>query len=192
GMRKSFAAGTNGAQVASATLEEADRVQIEAAPVAVAPEQAVGLRARAVPHLLVLAAYTVVTLAATWPMLPNLGGYVISKLDPLYSVWAMGWQAHALVTEPARLLDANIMYPFKGTLAFDELGFAEAVIAAPVYLFTGNPVLSHNALWLLTFILSGYGMWLLVRHLKGSSAAGFVAGVAYAVSCYRMDHLPHR
>ena len=64
-------------------------------------------------------------------------------------------------------------------------------MAAPIYWLTGNPVLSHNALLLLTFVLSGYGMWLLVRELTGRSSAGFVAGMAFAFSFYRMDHLPH-
>src|SRR4051812_24929523 len=149
------------------------------------------LARRIASHLLVLAAFLVVTIVATWPFLPKLGGYVVSKLDPLYSVWAMAWQAHALGTNPLGLFDTNIMYPFKGTLAFDELSFAEAVISAPLYWLTGNPVLSHNAQILLTFVLSGYGAWLLVRELTGSRAAGLVAGFAFAFSFYRMDHLPH-
>ncbi len=146
---------------------------------------------RVAPHLAALALYSVVTVIVTWPMLPKLGGFVVSKLDPLNSLWLMAWQAHALVTNPMGMFDTNIMYPFKGTLAFDELNFAEAAMSAPIYWLTGNPVLSHNALLLLTFILSGYGMWLLVRELTGNSGAGFVAGTAFAFSFYRMDHLPH-
>jgi hypothetical protein len=143
------------------------------------------------PHLATLAAFGLVTALATWPMLPRLGGFVVSKLDPLYSVWAMAWQAHALGTNPAGLFDTNVMYPFKGTLAFDELSFAEAVISAPLYWLTGNPVLSHNAQLLATFVVCGYGMWLLVRELTGSGWAGLVGGSAYAFSFYRFDHLPH-
>ena len=83
------------------------------------------------------------------------------------------------------------MYPFQGTLAFDELSFAEAVMAAPVYWLTGNPVLSHNLILFLSFPISGYGMWLLVRSLTGSGWAGFVAGTAFEFSFYRLNHLPH-
>src|SRR5439155_3433255 len=107
----------------------------------------------------------------------------------LNSLWIMAWQAHALVKNQAGMFDTNIMYPFKGTLAFDELNFYEAVISAPIYWLTGNPVLSNNALLLLTFILSGYGMWLLVRELSGKSSAGFVAWLAIAFSFYCMDQL---
>lgn len=143
-------------------------------------------------HLAVIGAFFLLTTVATWPLLPQLGGYVIDKGDPLYSVWAMAWQAHSLTTDPLHFFDANIMYPFKGTLAFDELSFSEAVLAAPLYLLTGNPVLSHNALLFITFVVSGYGVWLLVRELTGNGWAGFVGGAAYAFCFYRLNHLPHQ
>lgn len=144
-----------------------------------------------IPHLVVLAAFTLLTIVSTWPMFPQLGGFVMDKGDPLYSVWAMAWQAHALVTQPLGLFDSNIMYPFKGTLTFDELSFAQAVLAAPFYFLSGNPVLSHNLILFLSFVLSGWATWLLVRELTGSSWAGVVAGAAFAFCFYRINHLPH-
>lgn len=142
-------------------------------------------------HIGVLLLFTVLTTIATWPLFPQLGGYVMDKGDPLYSVWAVAWQDHALITNPAGLFDANILYPFRGTLTFDELGFTEALMAAPLYYLTANPVLSHNFVLFISFILSGYTMWLLVRELSGSNRAGVVAGVAFAFCFYRLDHLPH-
>lgn len=161
-------------------------------PAREAPSPAVARRPEWLSHLAVLGVFVLLTTAATWPMLPQLGGYVIDKGDPLYSVWAMAWQAHSLTTDPSHFYDANIMYPFKGTLAFDELSFTEAVLAAPLYWLTGNPVLSHNTLLFLTFVLSGYGMWLLVRKLTGSGWAGLVGGAAFAFCFYRLNHLPHQ
>ncbi len=149
------------------------------------------LARRALPHLSALLIFTLLSIIATWPMFPQLGGYVIDKGDPLYSIWAMAWQAHALATDPLGIFDTNILYPFKGTLAFDEISFAEAVLAAPVYWLSGNPVLSHNLLLLASFALSGYGVWLLVREISGSTLAGYVAGSAFAFSFYRLNHLPH-
>ncbi|HEX8221204.1 MAG TPA: hypothetical protein VF914_18585 [Chloroflexia bacterium] len=146
---------------------------------------------RLVPHLVVLGAFTLLTIVATWPMFPQLGGYVMDKGDPLYSVWAMAWQAHALATQPLDLFNSNIMYPFRGTLTFDELSFAQAVLAAPFYFVLGNPVLSHNLILFLSFVLSGWATWLLVRELTGSSWAGVVAGTAFAFCFYRINHLPH-
>ena len=143
------------------------------------------------PHLLVLGLFTLLTIVATWPMFPQLGGFVMDKGDPLYSVWAMAWQAHALATQPFDLFNANINYPFRGTLTFDELSFAQAVLAAPFYFTLGNPVLSHNLILFLSFVLSGWATWLLVRELTGSNWGGIVAGTAFAFSFYRINHLPH-
>src|SRR5215210_707207 len=104
----------------------------------------VSLRARLLPHALVLLGFTLLTTIATWPLLPQLGGYTIDKNNALFSVWGMAWQAHALGTDPLNLLNTNVMYPFSGTLAFDELSFTQAVFSAPLYWLLGNPVLSHN------------------------------------------------
>ncbi|MDQ3704285.1 MAG: YfhO family protein [Chloroflexota bacterium] len=146
---------------------------------------------RLAPHLAVLGLFTLLTIVATWPMFPQLGGFVMDKGDPLYSVWAMAWQAHALATQPLDLFNSNIMYPFRGTLTFDELSFAQAVLSAPFYFLLGNPVLSHNLILFLSFVLSGWATWLLVRELTGSSWGGIVAGAAFAFCFYRINHLPH-
>jgi|GEM_PF-652018 len=147
---------------------------------------------RVAPHAAVLMALFAMAVVATWPLFPNLGGYVIDKNNPLYSVWLMAWQAHALVTDPMGIFNTTIMYPIEGTLAFDELAFTEAVLAAPLYWLTGNPVLSHNALLFSTFILAGYGGWLLVRELTGSAWAAFVGATALGFSFYMFNHLPHQ
>ncbi len=166
----------------------------ETATVAQRSAEAVGktsLRSRLLPHILVLLTFTLLTIIATWPMFPNLGGYLMDKGDPLFTTWGMAWQAHAIATNPLTLFDANVNYPFKGTLTFDELSFTEAMLGAPFYWLTGNPVLSHNIIVFTAFILSGYGLWLLVRELTGSAWAGLLGGTAYAFSFYMMTHLPH-
>ena len=61
----------------------------------------------------------------------------------------------------------------------------------PIYALTHNPILCYNLLFLSTFALSGFGMFLLGRELTGSDAAGFVAGLAFAFAPYRMSNIPH-
>jgi hypothetical protein len=157
-----------------------------------APQAAkVPLWRRLLPHAAVLVGLTLIAIGTTWPLFPNLGGYVIDKNNPLYSVWLMAWQVHAFTTAPLDIFDTNIIYPIGGTLAFDELAFTEAVLSAPFLWIFGNPVLSHNIVLFSTFILAGYGAWLLVRELTGNGWAGFVAACAYAFSFYMLNHLPH-
>ncbi len=149
------------------------------------------LGARLLPHITVLAAMALITIAATWPMFPNLGGYLVDKDDSLLVTWELAWQGHALATNPLGLMEANINYPYSGTLGFNEISFTESVISAPVYLATGNPVLGLNFVVFVAFILGGYGTWLLVRELTGSRWAGLAAGTAYAFSFYMLNNLIH-
>src|SRR5207244_2408721 len=71
-------------------------------------------------HLGVLLLFTLATIVVTWPMFPQLGGFVVTRDDPVLTIWEMAWQAHAAVTNPLHLLDGNINYPFRATLTFDE------------------------------------------------------------------------
>ncbi len=169
----------------------AQAVEIAPLPDTPHPAQASSVRARLLPHILTIIAFTLITMIATWPMFPNLGGYLMDRADPLLTVWGMAWQGHALATNPLGLFDSNVYYPFRGTLAFDELSFSEAVLAAPFYWLLGNPILSHNIVVFGAFIISGYGVWLLVRELTGSAWAGLVGGAAFAFSFYMLNHLPH-
>ncbi len=60
----------------------------------------------------------------------------------------------------------------------------------PVYHLTGNLILSYNLLFLSSFVLSGLGMYLLVRDLLGDNARfswpAFVAGLIFAFVPFRI------
>ncbi|HMA37003.1 MAG TPA: hypothetical protein VKY74_21285 [Chloroflexia bacterium] len=139
----------------------------------------------------VLLVFTLGTIAATWPLFPQMGGFVVTRDDPVQAIWEMAWQAHALATNPLGLFNANINFPFQGTLTFNDLSFAEAVLGAPIYGLLGNPVFSHNAVILCAYILAGYGTWLLAYQITGCSGAGLVAGSSFAFSFYMLNNLQH-
>jgi hypothetical protein len=67
----------------------------------------------------------------------------------------------------------------------------QGFFAAPVVWLTGNTVLAYNLLNFLSFVLSGFAMWLLVRHLTGSSIAGLVAGMVFAFSPWHYGQYGH-
>ncbi len=143
------------------------------------------------PHLAVLLLFLGLSVATTWPLTSHLWWQAIDYGDSLTSAYNLAWQAHALATNPLHLFDATVMYPFQGTLAYDELDFTPALLGAPIFWLTGNAILEYNLLLLLSFLLCGYGTWLLVRELSGSSPAGIVAGIAFAFSFFRFNNLAH-
>ncbi|MBI2827977.1 MAG: hypothetical protein HYX77_01735 [Acidobacteria bacterium] len=146
-----------------------------------------------------LAAYLVLTLVATWPLAKGLGRDVAWDLgDPVLNMWILTWDCEQIlgilggdISRIATFFDANIFYPAPLTLAYSDHLIAQALQVFPVYLLSGNPILSYNLLFLSTFVLSGFGMYLLVRELTGNTMAAFAAGLMFAFAPYRVPQSSH-
>jgi hypothetical protein len=65
---------------------------------------------RAGEAAIILALFTALTVALTWPQAAHLRTHVPWFDDSLLSVWRIAWIAHALGS-PASLTDANIFHP---------------------------------------------------------------------------------
>jgi hypothetical protein len=89
------------------------------------------------------------------------------------------------------LFDANIFFPRPDTLAYSEHLFGVALLAAPAYLLSGNTVFAYNFAMAATFVLSGWGMYLLVLEVTGSRWAAVFAGVFFLAAPFRFLHLLH-
>lgn len=111
---------------------------------------------------------------------PPIGSF--ARGDQLLHIWALATNLHHLRHDPGALFDANGFHPMRRSLFFSDHLFGQALVAWPVTAFTRNPVLLHNLLLLLSFVLSGTGLALLVRVLTGSPLAGIVAGVGWVFS----------
>ena len=130
--------------------------------------------------------------ALTYPLVPKMA--TVGRFDNgdgRFSIWNVAWVAHALVSDPAQLLNANIFHPHTGTLAYSELNLVAGVLGLPVYALTGNPVAAHNSAAAMALWLSFLCMWGLVRRLTGSPLAGLVAGAAYTFCPYLLSHTSH-
>ncbi|MBM3820017.1 MAG: hypothetical protein FJW14_13505 [Acidimicrobiia bacterium] len=145
------------------------------------------------------AAYLVITIAATWPLTAGLGRDVAWDLgDPVLNIWILAWDAEQLrailtgdLSRIRSFFDANIFHPAPLTLAYSEHLIVQAVQVFPIYVISENPVLCYNLLFLSTFVLSGLGMFLLVRELTGNWLAAFVAGLVFAFAPYRVPQSSH-
>src|SRR5262245_29107040 len=125
----------------------------------------------------------------TWPLPPRMSTDIAADLgDPVLNAWILAWDATHL---GRGLWHANIFYPHPYALAYSEHLLAQAIQILPLYALTGNPILCYNVLFILSFALSGLGMFLFARELTGSRTAAFVAGAAYAFAPYRFSTLSH-
>lgn len=136
-------------------------------------------------------AYLAATIAMTWPYPARLANATPGGGDSLLQTWIARWVQHALITQPTRLYDANVFYPYPATLAYSDSNIPAALLAIPPYLLTGNAILAINLLTLGTFVLAAGGLYALAVALTGNRAVAFVAGLAYAFLPYRYAHIYH-
>lgn len=146
-------------------------------------------------------AYLALSVLMTWPLAAHLGERLPGLGDALLQSWSLAWAAHALGTDPASVWQAPIFYPYSDTAAFQDHHLIQSALVAPLIWATGNPVLAHNLLALLSFALTGWAVFLLARDVAVDAAPGaprsaigwaaFAAGCAVAFSSFRIAHLVH-
>ena len=144
-------------------------------------------------------AYLALTLIATWPLGLGLGRDVAWDLgDSVLVMWILSWDCEQLLrmgagdlSRVATFFQGNIFYPAPLTLAYSDHLFAQAIQGCPIAAISGNPILSYNLLFISTFVLSGLGMFLLMRQLTGNAVAGFVGGLLFAFAPYRLPQSSH-
>ncbi len=143
--------------------------------------------------------YLVVAVALTWPLARGLTSDFPSDFgDPVFVSWVIAragdhWLAllSGDVSALTRFWNAEMFYPETLSTAFSEHFAAHALQVLPVWATTRNIVLCYNLLFLSTYVLSGLGMYLLVRDLTGHPRAAFVAGLAFMCAPYRVTSMPH-
>lgn len=139
--------------------------------------------------LAALVLFAVLALVLTYPLFLHLAGAVEDRQDALLNVWITAWDGHQFLSDPLHLFDANIFYPYPRTLAYSELLLGNGLLALPITAAGGNPVLGYHVVLLLSFVLTGFGTYLLVLELTQSPGAGMVAGIIFAFCSYRLTNL---
>ncbi|MEO6457092.1 MAG: hypothetical protein ABIO92_02285 [Chloroflexia bacterium] len=135
--------------------------------------------------------FVLISALFTWPLVANFPNTLPDWADPADTSWRISSIAQQLLNDPFHLYKTRAFYPLENGLALDELLTAQGLLGAPVIWLTGNAPLAFNILHLLGFVLSGFAMWLLVRHLTGSAVAGLVAGMIFAFSPYHYGQYGH-
>ena len=140
-----------------------------------------------ISSLRALGLYAVLTVLLTWPFARNLT--IMDAGDSAFFAWEIGWELHALKTDPARLPHGNIFHPLRSTLGMDEPVLGTTLLVLPMAPFTDDAVLLYNLARLLTFALSGLTAFWLARELGAQEGVALLAGAAFAFSPIRQA--PH-
>ena len=139
------------------------------------------------------ALYGVMTCVMFFPVIPHLSTHLLDAAsgDPLLQVWVTQWTAHKLTTSLSGYFDANIFYPYANTFAFHDHMLGIGLLGLPIQLAAQNPILTFNALLLLSFLFSAYSMYALAHDLCKHPYAAFLAGAMFGFLPYRFAHLDH-
>jgi hypothetical protein len=128
----------------------------------------------------------------TWPLAPRLGSVGRTDTgDGQFSIWNIAWVAHAMISPDARVFDANIFHPNRGTLAYSEANLGAGLLAVPGYWLTRNPYVAHNSAVLIGLTCSVIGMFLLARRLSGSVPGALVAAIIFTFCPFLFAHTAH-
>ena len=143
--------------------------------------------------------YLAATLVMTWPLVTVMDHRIAGDMgDPLFNCWILLWTGGQVLqflrgdlSALSHYWSGNIFYPAPLTLAYSEHLTPQMLQTLPILAASSNVILAYNAVLLGTFVLSGLGMYLLVRELTGQPLAAFLAGLACAFAPYRIDQYSH-
>lgn len=133
--------------------------------------------------------YSALTLVLTYPLAFRL--HLMDAGDSAFFAWAIGWERHALLSDPARLPHGNMFHPLRYTLGMDEPVLGTTLLVLPLALWTSDAVVLFNVARLLTFVLSALTAYLLARELGAAEGPSLLAGAAFAFSPVRVDQIAH-
>lgn len=141
-------------------------------------------------HLLVIGLYSLLALVLTYPLVLHFTTHVPGDGgdDPALA-WNLWWVKYALLDLGASPFHCDYMFhPIGINLAFYTLTVLNALISIPLQVTFGL-IPASNIVLLSSFVLGGYGTFLLSRHLlseKDTFGAPFMAGLVYAFSSSKL------
>ena len=128
--------------------------------------------------------YLLISLIATWPLITHLRGWVPGPGDWGQNMWALWWTRQSLLALAQSPFFTNyLFYPQGVTLLFHPLDVSDGLLALPLYGILGGDI-TYNMIILLSFVLGGWGTYLLALYLTHNRAAGFIAGLVFTLSPY--------
>lgn len=140
-------------------------------------------------NIIVIVLFFLITIIYTYPLINNFTTYLAgNEGDGWQNVWNIWWMQESLIDNFQNPYFTNkLHYPQGITLALHTLSPLNTIIGAILSTFV-NYITAYNILFVLSFIASGYGMYLLAYYISKNRIASFLAGFIYAFSPYHMGH----
>ncbi|HET6313320.1 MAG TPA: hypothetical protein VFH60_05745 [Chloroflexia bacterium] len=142
-------------------------------------------------HLGALLAHLGLSIVVTWPLvlnfLPGSGTLVPGVMleDRDQNLWNLWWVRRALFEGHNPFVTDLIWYPTPVSLYYHTLNVFNGLLAVPL-LSVFSLTTTYNLIVLFSFVMGGYGAYLLVHYLCGNRWAALVGSVVFAYSAYHV------
>jgi hypothetical protein len=140
----------------------------------------------------------VLTIGLTWPIAAKLFTEIPGGGDAWHNVWNLWWAKQAVVSGQWNVYHTDLLYFPEGVnLYFHTLALTAGIMSLPIQLIGFNLLASYNLVVLSSFVLAGYGTFLLCHYLltisnfkfQISNGAAFVGGIVFAFAPYHFAHM---
>ncbi len=147
---------------------------------------------KALHRFYVIIAHLALSLLLTYPLVLKFSTDILGPPeDNLQAIWNFWWVKHALLNLGAHPYYTDyLFYPNGTSLAFHSLSLFNSLLAVPLQFFL-NPIVCYNLLIILTFVLSGLGMYMLSYELTSHAPAAFIASLVFAYSPFHFAQAEH-
>ena len=143
-------------------------------------------------HILIIALFILLTGLFTYPSFLEYDKIIGSGTDPEIYVNVFWWYNYN-INNPQEPFDFSWLFfhnyqfypnggPIVGSSNFNQF---LSILIMP---FTENLIHTHNIIMYLSFIFSGYAMFLLTKHLTKNYFASIIAGIIFNFGIYHMVH----
>lgn len=140
---------------------------------------------------LILALFAGLTLIITYPLPLRMATHLAGDdYDVWERPWNTWWTKMAIRKGHSLYHTDMLFYPQGVSLVYHSFSHVNTAIALLLEPLTG-PIVAHNITVLLAYLLSGFSMYLLARHVTRSVGGGLIAGLIFAFSSYHIDQSSH-
>lgn len=139
-------------------------------------------------HLAIFILCVLLVVIFTLPLATNPAHLLPKHWDPGVFSWVMASNSHRIVREPLELFQGNVMYPHGSAISYSEPLLTPTLTYAPVFWWTGNPILAYNLTLIIFWALSGVAMAWLAHRVTGNLAAALLGGLVFMLCPYRIEY----
>lgn len=140
--------------------------------------------------LLVIFLFTVFTIWFTYPLILVMNDSVHDEGDSVANLWLLTRNMNKLLYDRGEFFYSDdVFYPEGFYLASGEMYITETLMGLPVYLLTSNSIFTYNFILIVSFVLSGLGMYILTKFYTKNSLSAFLSAFIFTFCSYKSTHL---